>query len=132
MSRDISKAHPLLQEFWGKLPGWYKAKFPNCELVLIHVDRSPAEQLALFCQGRLPQFPGDIVTYKDGFNSKSKHNYTPLSHAIDVGIKVGGKFDWTKDTAKTLASAIIDLGYVGKIRWGGSWTMADMYHWEVI
>ena len=130
MSRDISKAHPLLVEFWGKVDPWYKAKFPERELILTHVDRSPVEQLLLFVQGRLPAYPGDIVTWKDGFVNKSKHNFLPLSHAIDVGIKVNGKFDWTDATAKTLASAVMDLGYIGRIRWGGAFK--DMYHWEVV
>lgn len=130
MSRDISKAHPLLQEFWGKLPGRYNTKFPERELVLTHVDRSPIEQLTLFVQGRLPQFPGSIVTWKDGFINKSKHNFLPLSHAIDVGIKVNGKFDWTVTTAKSLSSVVMDLGYIGRIRWGGSF--GDQYHFEVI
>ena len=131
MSRDITKAVPLLQEFFPKLAMWYSVRYPGKMLLVTHVDRTPVEQLKLFCQGRLPEYPGSIVTYKDGFVQKSMHNAVPAT-AIDVGIVIGGKTDWSEKEVLLLAPAIKDLGYEGKIVWGGTWKMKDNYHFQIV
>jgi hypothetical protein len=137
MSRDITKAHPLLQEFVPKAQTWYAAKYPGSSLVVTHVDRTQLEQLRLFLQARLPDddlkklslpISSSPVTWKDGFVNKSKHNVIP-SHAIDFGIKKEGKFDWSDEAAKTLASCVMDTGYIGRIKWGG--IFEDCWHFQI-
>ena len=130
MSKDITKAVPTLRYFWPTLKAWYEKKYPGRTLILTHVDRTPVEQLTLFVQGRLPQFPGAIVTTLDGFVHQSKHNAVP-SKAIDVAIMENGTVDWTTTRAQDLATAVHELGYDGKIVWGGSWSFHDFYHFEV-
>lgn len=131
MSKDITKAVPLLQEFWPVLQRWFAARYTNYSLTLTSIDRPPVEQLRLFCQGRLPENKGEIVTYRDGFNVRSTHNALPLSKAFDVGILRGIEFDWTDATALLLQPALHDTGYAGKIIWGGVWPKPDSYHFEV-
>ncbi len=129
MSRDLTKAVLLLQEFFPKLKARYEELHPGCELFITHVDRTPVEQLHLFVQGRLPEFPGEIVTWKDGFVCHSKHNDVP-SEAIDVAIKVNGVVSWLPVYILTIGALVKDLGYEGKIKWGG--VFKDNYHFEVI
>ena len=131
MSRDITKACFLLQEFWPKLALWYANKYPGQTLIITHVDRTPVEQLKLFCQGRMPGYDGPIVTNLDGFVHMSKHNAVP-SKAIDVAIIVAGKPDWSTVKAMNLATAVADLGYKGRVVWGGSFSFLDFYHYEVV
>ena len=130
MSKDITKAVPLLYEFWHDLEPWYLNKFPGRKLILTHVDRTPVEQLRLFCQGRLPENPGEIVTWKDGFVRFSKHNYMP-ARAFDVAIIVGGHADWRETAALGMVGAVEALGYAGRVRWGVIGAK-DYYHFEVI
>jgi hypothetical protein len=130
MSRDITKSVPLLQEFWPRLNAWYSEQFPGRTLIVTHVDRTPVEQLTLFCQGRLPDHPGAVVTDLDGFVHKSKHNAVPAK-AIDVAVIIAGKPDWDEDKAQDLSTAVHELGYDGRIIWGGTWASHDRYHFEV-
>lgn len=129
MSRDLTKATPLLQEFFPKLKNAYEEMHPGHEMFITHVDRTPVEQLLLFVQGRLPQFPGPIVTWKDGFVMKSEHNDIP-SNAFDVAIRINGIVVWDTDVVLRLGAFIPALGYQGKIRWLG--TKGDYYHFEGI
>jgi hypothetical protein len=93
---------------------------------VLSVDRTPKEQLKLFCQGRLDT--GERVTEKDGYNSRSKHNYIP-SEAIDVLIRVNGAVVWASDYYEPIGQIVFSLGYSGEIRWGGSWN--DGGHIEI-
>lgn len=127
MSRDISKATELLQEFWPLFKAKYEAANPSTELFLTHVDRTPVEQLTLFVQGRLPQFKGPIVTWKDGFINKSKHNEIP-AEAIDVAVRVGGVVSWDIQWVMKIGALIKDMGWDSKVKWGG--VFGDNYHIE--
>lgn len=127
MSRDLSKAVPLLQEFFPLLKKAYEELHPGCELFITHVDRTPVEQLLLFVQGRLPAYPGPIVTWKDGFVNKSKHNAIP-AEAFDVAVKIDGRVCWDKDLVLKIGALVPALGYQDKIRWGG--IFGDYYHME--
>lgn len=129
MSRDLSKAADTLRYFFPTLKAKYSEMYPDRELFITHVDRTPEEQLRLFCQGRLPEFRGEIVTWKDGFENKSRHNYTP-SEAIDIAVRVKGVVSWDVKYAYNLGAIVKELGYDNKIRWGGSF--GDNYHFEVI
>jgi len=130
MSRDINKAVILLQEFFAKLKPSYERDNAGATLIITFSDRTPIEQLRLFCQGRLPEFKGDIVTDKDGFINKSKHNALPLAKAIDVAVQVGKVAVWDKRYYANLGKYVSELGYTGKIRWGGAW--GDTPHFEVL
>ena len=138
MSRDITKAADLLQEFWPKLKAAYEEFHPGCELFITHVDRTPVEQLHLFLQGRLPAdemrklglpVTEKVVTWKDGFVKRSKHNAVP-SLAFDVAVREGGVVSWDPALVLKIGAFVPSLGYEGRIKWGG--LFADYYHWEVI
>ena len=129
MSRDITKANKTLQEFFPVLKAKYEALHPGTELFITHVDRTPVEQLLLFVQGRLPSYPGPIVTWKDGFMSKSRHNDLPLSGAIDVAVKVNGVVSWNLCYVIKIGALLADSPFADRIRWGG--TFSDYYHFEI-
>lgn len=108
--------------------------------------RSINEQKRLYDQGR--KTPGKIVTYVDGINVKSKHNYLP-SLAVDVFAWVG-KVSWEKEDMIFLAGVIMtSANYLynqgkieHKLRWGGNFDMdeiivkdqkfIDLPHYELI
>jgi len=105
---------------------------------------SPEEQFNLFKQGRIEnngvwkvQDKKKIVTYKDGYIKKSKHNSAP-SLAIDIAPY---PIDWT-DTIRfnDLASIVLRTArylyntkkITSEIIWGGSWsTLVDLPHFEI-
>lgn len=128
MGKDIQNAERALQELWPLLRDAYASKHPNRNLFLVHVDRSPVEQLRLFCQGRLPEHPGQVVTYCDGYNKKSRHNATPLSQAIDVGVMDGGRVVWDEEYFHDIGAIIFALGFSGEVEWGGDWRFKDWGH----
>ena len=131
MSRDISKADTVLQELWPLLKAKYEERHPGRYLFLINVDRKPSEQLALFCQGRLPDKPGPIVTYKDGYNNLSKHNADP-SQAFDFGVMDGSKVVWPESYFEDIGDMITMLDYGDEITWGGTFrSLKDCGHIEV-
>jgi len=82
--------------------------------------RSVKEQQDLYAQGRT--VPGDIVTYVDGVNKKSNHNYYP-SKAVDIYAWVDGRAIWDSRELCYLAGVIIscakELGV--NLRWGANW-----------
>lgn len=129
MSRDLTKAVDLLRYFFPSFKKRYEELYPDRTIFITHVDRTPEEQLRIFCQGRLPEFPGSIVTWKDGFINKSKHNSFP-SEAIDVAVKIGDTVSWDVELTRCFGNIIKDLGYERKIKWGA--TFKDNYHFEVI
>lgn len=55
-------------------------KYSPVDFGISHGYRSPEEQNELYQKGRTK--PGDVVTYLDGYNKKSKHNESP-SDAVD-------------------------------------------------
>jgi len=75
--------HPELQMIFN-----YVIRYFDCKIICGY--RTTQEQQKLFEQGRkfskgkwIIKKPSKIVTYCDGINEKSKHNYMP-SQAIDV------------------------------------------------
>jgi len=113
----LSTVHCDLQILFNEVIKEY-----DCTIVFGY--RSPEEQRALFEQGRTK--PGSIVTYKDGYERKSKHNQEP-SFAVDV---VPYPIDWdNKDRIRVFAGFVLgtyqQLKKQGKIksniRWGGDW-----------
>jgi hypothetical protein len=126
-SRDPKSLTPLLQEYWTKLKAWYEAKYPGRVLFLTCTYRSPQEQNDLFKRNA----PGHILTRCDGINIKSNHNYTPAM-AFDCAISEGKAVKWQEDYYLPLGAAIKELGYDGKIRWGGWFSFRDYPHFEQI
>jgi hypothetical protein len=129
-SRDPELLCVTLQVFWRKLQAWYQAKFPDRELFLTCTYRSPEEQRALYKQNR----PGKILTRCDGVKVRSKHNFSP-AHAFDVAVRFKGnkgRVEWQEVFYIPLGRAIAELGYEGRIRWGGWFSFRDYPHFEVL
>ena len=100
---------------------------------VIFGERTPEEQMELYKKGRklkngvwVVSDKSKIVTYKDGYKKKSKHNYSP-SLAVDI---VPYPIDWA-DTRRMdyLAGFVMAIAKVFKekgiidsnIVWGGDW-----------
>lgn len=133
MDAKLQSLDPSLQTVFRRLQGRYQSDYPGREFVITHGGRTPVEQLRLFVQGRLPEFPGDVVTWKDGFVSLSEHNRVP-SRAFDFGIKIAGKFEWRDSImvphlSQYIPKALADLGVADYVRYGGSF--GDYYHVEL-
>lgn len=99
--------------------------------------RNVKTQQEYYAKGRTA--PGDILTYIDGVNKKSKHNYKP-SLAVDIYAYIDGKANYDKDKLSYLAGIIqgtanrllLDGLVNNKIKWGGHWTkFVDMPHFEL-
>lgn len=75
-SRDITRAHPELQEFFAFAKRAFELEFPDFSYRVTCVDRSPEEQFVEFKAGR---------SNCDGFSKKSRHNVIP-TNAFDGGI----------------------------------------------
>ncbi len=93
--------------------------------------RSIEEQQKLYAQGRTA--PGKIVTYVDGVNRMSMHNYNP-SRAFDVYAYVNGKARWAKSYYYAIADAVKQAAdtFDIEIEWGGDWTsFHDLPHFEL-
>lgn len=111
-SKDkLATCHPDLQRLANEI-------IKEIDITILHGHRTPAEQNALYQQGRTK--PGKIVTNVDGYNKKSRHNYSP-SQAFDFA---PWPIDWNDldrfkavgDLAKVKAK---ELGI--KITYGGDW-----------
>ncbi len=72
--KKLYTCHPDLQEVFQEV-----VKHFDCTIISGH--RSSEEQRELYKKGR--SISGPKVTYKDGYNKRSKHNYYP-SLAVDV------------------------------------------------
>ena len=139
MNKDINMCVILLIDVWRDIKPWYENLFPNRVLEIGCTQRTPIEQLILFCQGRLPltmvnlladnDVEDEIVTWKDGFIKKSKHNEIPLSKALDIWIKIDGEYVWDEKYFLPFGRFIQDK-YPGIIRWGGDFN--DCCHIEVV
>lgn len=90
-SNKLITCHPDLQTLFS-----YVIKYFDCTVIFGY--RTPDEQFELYKQGRvlenelwLIEDKSKIVTYKDGYQRKSKHNFEP-SLAVDV---VPYPIEWT-------------------------------------
>jgi len=77
------KLPQILAAITAKLPAGHSPK-------VISIHRTPADQFALYKQGRTFRNgtwvkTGAVVTSKDGYIKPSRHNYLPAT-AIDIGI----------------------------------------------
>jgi peptidoglycan L-alanyl-D-glutamate endopeptidase CwlK len=125
-ARDPKKLTPLLREFWPKLKEAYEKAYPGRFLFLSCTYRSPEEQKALYDQNR----PGRVLTRCDGFDRLSNHNYDP-ARAFDCFIVIDNRAVWEPVYYTVLGKMIKELGYEGKIRWGGWFSsFKDYPHFE--
>ncbi len=87
--------------------------------------RSPAEQNALYAQGRTK--PGKIITNARG--GQSKHNFNP-SHAFDIAFKdASGDVHWELALFKKFAAIAKSHG----AKWGGDWgKFKDNPHFDIL
>lgn len=126
VSRDLKLAHPELVKQLTEAIASYRRMFPNRDVIITCVYRSPEEQNRLYKQGRFGN-PGQILTNCDGFNKKSNHNKFP-SRAVDVAITEGGKCIWDEAVFWPLGNLAKQCGLV----WGGSWAgFQDTPHFEL-
>lgn len=127
-SKDINDLHPDLQPLCEEFLA--RCKEASLDARLIFTYRTPAEQDAIYAQGRTT--PGHIVTNLRG--NQSKHCFSidgkPASKAFDVGFFRDGKYitdghDQAYNTAGPIGEA---LGMV----WGGRWKQPfDPGHFQI-
>lgn len=125
--KRLSTAHPDLQEIMEEA-----IRRTPIDFGISHGHRTPQEQLQLFLHGRLDN--EQIVTYRDGYNKKSKHNEKP-SHAVDVYAFVNGRASWEETHLREIASVVKAVAREKgiAIAWGGDWTrFKDLPHFELI
>ena len=127
-SRDIEHLHPALKPLCREFIE--KCAEAGVRVLITCTYRSPAEQAALYAQGRTK--PGKIVTKaKPG---QSRHNAElagkPASRAFDfVPLDERGKPIWDAgNKAWAVAGKVaLDLG----LDWGGTWRFKDMPHCQL-
>lgn len=138
MSRDrnLNHLHPDIKPLYNELLAWALAR--GIDARLITVWGSPAEQDALYAQGRT--VPGEIVTDESGSNSK--HCFclpdgTPAAKAFDLGVFNAGVYITNGNDQRYLdlgarwqvmAVEYSDLGLL----WGGVWIhLHDTDHFQI-
>jgi len=139
----LATAHEDLQKVFNEV-----VKDFDCSIIFGH--RTPEEQFELYKKGRELidgnwVKTGNVVTYMDGYNKKSKHNYSP-SKAVDV---MPYPIDWTDyDKMKCFGGFV--LGIAAKLKregviqndivWGADWdgdwnlkehTLIDYPHFQI-
>ena len=107
-----------------------------------HGNRTPKEQNDLFQKGRENGVIVDkskVVTYLDGYNKKSKHNYLP-SLAVDIKCYVNGQITWNHGVFIETGTHIMEVAEVlfdndrikSQISWGGNWhKFKDLPHFQI-
>lgn len=128
----LRSCHPDIQLIFQEA-----IKVSPIDFGISHGKRPPEEQLELFKLGRVPlegggysiANRGQVVTYKDGYEKKSKHNFTP-SQAVDL-------YCWPKKimydekhlsvvggVVMATASRLFDEGKIShRLKWGNDWNM---------
>ena len=147
------KSQTLLNTAEPDLVALFNEVVKTFDNTILYGNRSQADQFNLYQIGRVyvngtwvVSEPNKVVTYKDGWNKMSMHNYMP-SKAVDA---TPYPVNW-KDKDRLYLFAGYVLGVAGrlfeegkmfhKIRWGGDWdgdyetmdeTFADLCHFELI
>ena len=127
--------HPLLHSTYKGILEKVTSKLPTGWTALLSsqgIHRTPNEQMELFKKGRefkngkwVVVAKSEVVTGKDGFENKSRHNFLPAT-AIDVILRRpdGSILSSGKEEKLIEAGALLE-----KFEWGGSWTgFQDMPH----
>jgi peptidoglycan LD-endopeptidase CwlK len=127
-SRDnLNTCHEDLQTLFNEV-----IKHRDCTIVSGH--RSVEEQFELYRQGR--DLPGKIVTYRDGYQRMSNHNYLP-SRAVDV-VPYPSLYSDEQEIIEFgnfvmgVAVALKECGEISNdVDWGGEWRWIDLPHYEI-
>jgi peptidoglycan L-alanyl-D-glutamate endopeptidase CwlK len=137
----LATCHPDLQKLFNEV-----IKGRDC--TIIHGHRSKEYQFELYKKGR--SFidgrwkvvkPQHVVTYLDGYNKMSKHNFEP-SLAVDVMPWYGVKphirwddFEGMRSFAAYVKGVMEQLIKYGDIKtvveYGGDWNWKDYVHWQL-
>jgi peptidoglycan LD-endopeptidase CwlK len=134
--REPRYAHPfiahamrevVLDAIQAKLPSGYRCR-------LVSAYRTPEDQIALFKKGRTFRNGrwaitnrSEVVTFKDGYVNRSRHNYLPCT-AVDISIFDGAN---KYQSAPALYKHVKEGKRFG-FDWGGDWTgFADTPHLEI-
>jgi len=132
-ANNLSSCHSDLIMLFTQLIKYY-------DFTVLHGHRTPQEQYELYLKGREKQ--GDIVTYKDGYENKSKHNYLP-SKAVDIITYHNEKphYRWdNKDEHQYLGGLAMGMYHRLKreglikstIEWGGHFnSLYDPFHFQI-
>ncbi len=138
---ELSTANMLLQNLFNVV-----IQYANCSILF--GNRPQTLQFELFKKGRQLSSEGvwvitdkaSVVTYKDGYEKLSMHNYTP-SKAVDA---VSYPIDWEdRDQAYYFAGIVKGIAIMMgiNIRWGGDFnrngqvgdeSFKDLYHFELV
>lgn len=104
------------------------------DFTIVYGHRSSEEQAELYKMGR-PK--GQIVTYCDGKEKRSQHNFTP-SRAVDIvpypeGWEDLERFHFVAGVIMTTARRLLEEGKIDNIiEWGGDWrSFKDLPHFQI-
>lgn len=117
MSRDVHDLHPAMQRMLAALRA--EAESHGIDFLVTCTWRSPAEQAALYAQGRT--VPGKVVT--NAKPGQSMHNHMvqghPCSLAFDIVPLRYGKPVWA--VSDSLWLVLGELGEQAGLEWAGRW-----------
>jgi hypothetical protein len=131
-SRDTKYIHPFIARQLPAILAAINAKLPAGHIAkAISIHRTPADQFALFKQGRTFRNgswvkTGAVVTNLDGYIKTSRHNNMPAT-AMDIGIFNGAAYLGDSPHYKHVKE-----GKKFGLEWGGDWTgFVDRPHLEI-
>lgn len=137
MPRFSKKSNELLSTCHLDLKCLFRDVIEVIDCSIISGYRAPEEQFSLFKKGRIREKSRwvvqdrlKVVTYKDGYNKKSKHNESP-SMAVDV---MPYPIDWNNiERIKLFAEQVQQIAENINIDvvWGGDWKWKDYPHWQL-
>ena len=111
------------------------AAIKQVDFTIVYGHRTIEEQQALYDKGRKDK--NNIVTYCDGVENKSRHNYYP-SKAIDIvpypeGWKDERRFNYVAGVIMATAEHLRNNGVIESVlEWGGNWkTFKDLPHFQI-
>lgn len=153
LDRNISNAHPILQDAWHYAKREWEKWHDDTALLLNEVSRPLKVQRAYYAQGRQPLVVINELREMAGLApigaaeakrivtklvpGKSKHGLKP-SAAIDIYVMVEGKISNDLQLYKALADIIRDRQ--PSVVWGGDWDsdgeskdeqFLDLVHFEI-
>ena len=126
----LNTCHPKLQAVANRA-----LELSMVDITVVCGHRSVEEQQRLYAIGRTTEANHPPVTYVDGEDRKSRHNYEP-SLAVDLAPYIKNRgIAWDDGVAwgaleRAMKRAAEELG-IG-VEWGGDWTsFVDKPHWQL-